>query len=266
MATLTLLSGSGAIGCSLGGGGGDDGDDGPDLTGATVHEYRVMSVAGSATNAATSEVALDLDFDRNGDESADNSVGQILATAWSLDATFAALFPIDAQCAARLAGDVGWMVTVYEGERGAGVALDDAAPAIGWDLAQALTGDEAMTPLGVLSDPLGIQPAGFVPALRTRIVVDSFTPNEVVLRLAVALTPADVDRVMIPSLAAYFTAALANGPAPAVAQYVDLDNDRVVTDAELRENSVVQSLLSPDLWFEDVGALSFGVRITATAY
>jgi hypothetical protein len=280
--TLTLVSGSGAPGCSLGGGGGDDdGDDGPDLTDATVHEYRVRSVAGLTTTEATVEVGLDLDAEqRNGDDSLDNLLAQAFVVGWGLDPAMVALYPIEPRCAARFAEDVAWMVTVYDGDAGAGVALtrgidvggmlrpspEDAAPALGWDLAEPLTGAAAMAPLGVLSDALGSQPADFVPAIRTRIAVDSFTPDEVVLRVAVAVTPADVDRVVIPSFAAYYTAALANGPSPDVDGAFDRDEDGVVTADELRESTVVQSLLSPDLEIESVPALSLGVRITATAY
>jgi hypothetical protein len=45
----------------------------------------------------------------------------------------------------------------------------------------------------------------------------------------------------------------------------DADHDCIVTADEIRQNSLIVSVVSPDVWFDDVGYLSFGFRFEAVA-
>lgn len=264
MAALTLA------GC------GSEGEPTFDLTNAAITHYRITSVQLPESTQQVIAYGFDLDGDLGGDGGNDNQLGSAHAALLVFDA----YYQVEVPAAARLGGDVGWVLTIYDaGSRGAGVRVtrgvvvdgaalpvDDGEPAQGpgLDPADRLDGGDMLIPLGVLSDGLGTADPGWIDPLVTEAAVLSFDSTDAVVQLGVAIRSADLERIVIANLAAFYTDALANGLSVWARDEVDDNRDGVVTPAEI-EGSLVAGFLSRDLIGLDEEAISLGLRITATA-
>jgi hypothetical protein len=109
-----------------------------------------------------------------------------------------------------------------------------------------------------------------------RIQVNHITKDGATAILAGALTTADKNNVFVPQVAAQFrriaaaahcerqatTTKCSDSPrAERLLNLFDANHDLMITDDELRANSLVQSLLSEDVTIDNVKYLSFGVSV-----
>jgi len=267
---LVSLSGLGLLGCQ------PTTEPPPDLTGATVHHYRITSVDLPDDSIEVADVAFDLD----GDGSADNQLGGVYSSMRNADS----LYEVEVPSTHRLSTDLAWMLSIYDGgDRGAGVRItegvvvgdtalvtdDGPAMGIGPRLPGMFTGADGVLPFGVLTDALGGAAPDWTDAAVTSIEIESYDPSVVVARVGFALRKRDVDPVVLPNLSAFFTAALQAGHSD-FGQIVDTDHDLVVTEAELLASPVFQGLMAPDVTLEPGAApgeeaLSLAFRVVATA-
>jgi hypothetical protein len=246
----------------------------PDPT--TVRHYRIDSI----DLPANTEQARAFGFDLDANTERDNQLGAAYAAVLSVDS----YYQVETPCAQRLTTDVAWLLSIYDQGANGGavriargtvvdgvvVPLDEVLPASGPGLepGDVLIGGTALFPLGAISDGLGTADPGWVDTELTHVAIESFDPARAVVRVGVALGYPDVDRVVIANLARFFTDTIANGRSEYASEYMDLDHDGVITEAETRANPLVQSLLAPDLGAGDelsVDSLSLGVRLLATA-
>lgn len=241
----------------------------PDLSGAAVHHYRITSIEVADSAARAGLVGFDLDADGG----VDNQLGGIYATMQDNES----LYEVEAPAAVRLGDDVGWVLSLYDGNGIAGariargvvtgdhvLPLDEVEPATGpsLDPAFVLDGGSAMLPIGILTDALGASDPAWVSALVTKVTVEKFDRTTARVRLGVALPAPEIRPAILANLSAFFTSALAAGHSDYGAA-VDADHDGVVTEAELTADGLFESLLAPDVELDEP-ALSLGIWLNAT--
>ena len=256
----------GAAGCVA-----DDEPAAPDLRNADVTHYRISAPDLPASGGEVRANGFDLD----GDLVIDNQLGAIHSAVTNVDSDF----DVEGASRARLADDVAWMLSIYgAGTRGTGAAIDSGIlvdgvalpdlsvePAIGASRGAVLTGERARVPLGMLSDPRRLDPdPGFVDVLNPRIQIEQLEGDRVQVLFGGAIPFVEIDRIVLPRLAAFYSAQLADGRSNFARDSLDANGDGVITLDEVRDNNLMKFLLAPDLELEGTQALSLGVRLVAT--
>jgi hypothetical protein len=246
----------------------------PDTDGCPIRHYRIRSVAIPITAYDAIGVAFDLD----GNGRRDNWLGfaNALLHAWS------PAFEIAPVIDASLEHELDWRLAIRQcnpgGAATAALAPGPAEPAgeIADEVFAAgadrfpggvpLIGGTFGIPLGALSDALGGAEPGWVAAPLAQLRVDAVDDAVAHATVGLAVGIADVETVVAPNLAAYFTDRLAAGDSD-FAIAADRDGDRIVTAAELLASETAQVLLAPDLTDQPALAgdgVSLGFRIAGT--
>jgi hypothetical protein len=237
----------------------------PDIDACPARRYQVASVDIPVSGLETIEASFDLD----GDGVRDNWLGfaNALLHAWS--PTFDLARHVDARL-----GPLDWQLVVHQCDRGGpasaalGAGGDGAVETARGARAPGgapLVGGTFAIPLGVLSDALGTADAGWAAAPLAQLRLDELDDRAASATVGLAVAADDVTAIVVPNLAAYFTARLAAGDSEFAAE-ADADADGEVTPAELMASDTAQILLAPDLDpaldLPDGGA-SLGFRIRA---
>jgi hypothetical protein len=250
----------------------------PDVSGAVQQRFRVTAVHVPRAQWEALAYIFDLDSDLPGGDPDEepNRLGELVGL---LVGGESGRFDVDGTSAVRLGTDVAWILTTHDaGTAGFGVSLDAGvvvdgvaepstmyAPAVGFSDDEILAGGAAVLPLGMLTDPLQLTlHPDFVESARTRVLVGERDAAAIRIQLGLAIPWSEVDRVLAPNLAAFFTAQRADGVI-SYAGAVDTDGDDVITADEVRANAQLQYLLEPDLDVAGTPALSFGFELWAAA-
>jgi hypothetical protein len=221
----------------------------PDECPATVHRITGIAIPSSTLDSLTTA------FDLDGDNVRDNWLGFANTVVHAWDPSF------------DLSPDLAtldWRLSIHScsptGPTSAALTTtsDDAESARGIPGAP-LTGGTFALPLGTLSDPLGTSDPKWVAAPLAQLRLDSATTATVGL----AITTDDLQSIVAPNLAAYFTAHYTSSDFAASA---DTNHDRTISTDELLASEAAQVLLAPDLSPQldlPTGGASLGFTITA---
>jgi hypothetical protein len=247
-------------------------DDEPEGIGpAELHHYRVTAF----DLPETGEESRLRSFDLDGDGYTDNTLGSAYATLHSQYTSF----EVETGGAARLGSpEIDWVLTILDGERGAGAALSvqsrvngivqvpervDLVPAVGdaFGPELELRGGEAPVPLGLISDALGDAAVGWALGSEAVLGVDAWDAVGATVTLGVGLWDQEVRDIIYPNLAAYFTTKL-DDPDADFAQLLDADTNGVVTPEEIAAERWITDFFEPDLGGSRV---SIGLRLAAEA-
>lgn len=223
--------------------------------------YRIDAVELPIANSSARELSLDLD----GDQSVDNQLGMVAATIRGM------LVDLDltARANAHLATDTDWRLSVWNcpsDQRLIALTAGDEEPVVA-DLRGGLqgplftpTGRSGQVPLGALWDGAGTGGPEFQDARIAAMRLEDPADDQLAAILAVGLDATTGSDVIIHAMTPFIDTNLDFNR-----DHFDKNNDGVITEQEVRDASIVQSLLAPDLRVgDDFDTVSFGFRIHAT--
>jgi hypothetical protein len=227
----------------------------------TPRTYQIDAVGLPTNNADAREVTLDL----NGDKTVDNQLGMVAATIRGM---FTGL-DLDARADEHLAADTNWRVSVWNcpsDQRLIALTEGDEAPVVA-DLRGGLqgplftaTGRSGRVPLGALWDGSGTGGAEFQDARIAAMRLEDPADDQLDAVLAIGFESTTSSAVIIHAMAPFIDSNLDFNR-----EHFDKDNDGIITEQEVRDATIVKSLLAPDLRIgEELDAISFGFRIHAT--